>query len=169
MDERIDATNAATAPFQPGAPHETLRNMVGRWSGQTQTWLDPASAPDESKTEVTVESLLGGRWIRIDYQSTVQGKPHAGQRLVGFHKDAMVFEIAWVDSFHTGTSVILSTGAPRPDGAVAVLGSYGAGNERWGWRTVLRQPQPGELVIEEYNISPAGQEDRAVETRLTRR
>jgi hypothetical protein len=168
MSERVDATNAATAAFQPAAQHETLRNMVGRWSGPTQTWLDPSAAPDESRTEVTVESLLGGRWIRIDYQSTVQGKPHAGQMIVGFHKDAKAFEIAWVDSFHTGTSMMLSTGAPRPDGAVSVVGSYGAGNERWGWRTVLRQTQPDELVFEAYNISPAGQEDRAVETRLRR-
>lgn len=169
MSERIDATNAPTAPFQPVAPHEALRNMVGRWSGQTQTWLDPSAAPDESKTEATIESLLGGRWIRVDYQSTVQGKPHAGQMLIGFHTDAMQFEIAWVDSFHTGTSVMLSTGALPPDGTVSVLGSYPAGDERWGWRTVLRLPLHGELVIEEYNISPAGQEDRAVEMRLTRR
>jgi hypothetical protein len=169
MTERIDATTAATSAFQPSAQHEALSNMVGRWSGPTQTWLDPSSAPDESRTEVTVESLLGGRWIRIDYQGSVQGKPHAGQMIVGYHKDAKEFEISWVDSFHTGTSVMLSTGAPRPDGAVSALGSYGAGGERWGWRTVLRQPKPGELVIEAYNVSPAGQEDRAVETRLTRR
>lgn len=168
MNERVDATTAATAPFQPEAPHQALASMVGRWSGPTQTWLAPDAAPDESRTEATVEALLGGRWIRIDYQGTVQGEPHAGQMLVGFHKDAKVFEIALVDSFHTATSIILSTGEARPDGAVSVLGSFGAGEERWGWRTVIRQPQPGELVIEAYVISPAGREARAIETRLTR-
>lgn len=170
MSERIDATNATTAAFPPGVHHEVLLGLVGRWAGVTRTWLDPSAPPDEAKTSATIEALLGGRWIRIDYQSTVAGKPHAGQMIFGFHRDARVFEMAWIDSFHTGTSIMLSTGAPQPDGdlAVSVLGSYPAGPERWGWRTELRQIQQHEFFIEAYNVSPAGREDRAIEIRLTR-
>lgn len=168
--DRIDATACLTTRFHPGAQHEQLLALVGRWSGTTSTWLDPSAPADQAGTEATIEALLGGRFIRIDYQSAVQGKPHAGQMLLGFHSDAGAFELAWLDSFHTGTALMLSTGPLQADGAISVLGSYRAGPERWGWRTVLRPPvlASDELVIEAYNIAPSGHEDRAIETRLKR-
>lgn len=169
MHERIDLTTAATTPFEPAAAHEALKRMIGRWSGPTRTWLDPTAPPDVSTTEASVDAILGGRWLRLAYQGSVLGKPHGGEMLIGFHQDAQVFEVAWVDSFHTGTAIMLSTGATREDGAMAMLGSYGAGEERWGWRTVLRLSEKGELVMEAFNISPDGQEYPAIETRLARR
>ena len=168
---RIDAAACLTSDFRPGPQHEQLLALVGRWSGTTSTWLAPQAPADEAGTEATIEALLGGRFVRIDYQSAVQGKPHAGQMLFGFHSDARAFELAWLDSFHTGTAIMLSTGA-ADDGAhgalVSVLGSYRAGPERWGWRTVLRPLHRDELVIEAYNVSPSGHEDRAIATRLKR-
>ncbi|WP_373046896.1 DUF1579 family protein [Vulgatibacter sp.] len=168
MSERIDATQSETAPFQPSAAHEALAAMVGQWRGPTKTWLDPSAPPDESITEATVEPLLGCRWIRIDYRGRVLGKLHAGQMIVGFHKDAQEHEIAWLDSFHTGTAMMFSIGKASGDGSVSVLGSYAAGPERWGWRTGLRMDD-GRLVLEAWNITPDGQEFPAIETRLARR
>jgi hypothetical protein len=157
------------AAVHPTPHHGTLAGMVGTWSGKTRTWLDPAAAPEESQTDLVAQAICGGRWIRIEYQSAVMGAPHEGQFLIGFHKDAQEFEVMWVDGFHTGTSMMCSVGSPREDGAIGVLGHYSAGGQRWGWRTIFRKPREGELIIEAYNISPAGQEDRAIETRLVRR
>jgi hypothetical protein len=168
MNARNDATNAQTTPFGAAAPqHELLAGMAGNWRGTTRTWLDPNAAPEETPTEATAEMLLGGRFLRIDYRGTVAGKPHAGQMIVGFHNDAQSFELLQIDSFHTGSMMMLSTGPVGPGGAVSVLGSYPAGNERWGWRTVLRRDAE-ELVIEAFNIAPDGQEFPAIETRLRR-
>lgn len=168
MSASANGNPSTTAPFQGGPNHELLLGLTGRWAGPTRTWFDPSGAPFESTTEATIDSIFGGRWLRIDYQGTVPGNPHAGQMILGFHNDAGVFELAWLDSFHTGTSLMLSTGTPRTDGAISVLGSYPAGPERWGWRTVIRKTGPDQIVIEAYNISPAGQQDRAIETLLTR-
>jgi hypothetical protein len=164
----LDANLSTTAPFQGGPNHELLLGLVGRWAGPTRTWFDPSGPAFESTTEATIESLFGGRFVRISYAGTVPQNPHAGQMILGFHNDARAFAMAWLDSFHTGTSLLLSVGEPRADGAISVLGSYAAGPERWGWRTVIRRPQPDQLVIEAYNISPAGQEDRAIESVLAR-
>ncbi|MBX3185861.1 MAG: DUF1579 domain-containing protein [Labilithrix sp.] len=158
-----------TTPFEPKPPHQKLTALAGTWAGTTLTWLDPSAPPSESRVDASVETLLGGRWIRIAYASTVMEKPHAGEMTVGFHNDAKAHEMTWIDSFHTGTSIMLSTGAPRDDGAVSVLGSYAAGPQRWGWRTVIHQPSSGELVIEAFNIAPSGEEFPAVTTKLTRR
>ena len=63
---------------------------------------------------------------------------------------------------------MLSKGKLGAPGVVDVLGSYLGGGERWGWRTVLRCPTAEELVIEAFNVSPSGTEERAMLSRLTR-
>ena len=64
-----------------------------------------------------------------------------------------------------GTAIMFSTGDELP-GKVAVTGYYGAGSAgepEWGWRTEM-QPEGESLIITAYNISPAGEEAKAVET-----
>jgi hypothetical protein len=150
-----------------GPEHDALTAWAGQWTGTTRTWFDADGEPEETATTANITSILGGRWICIDYQGVAMGKPHAGHMIVGFHRDASEHEVAWVDSFHTGTAMMMSVGKPRADTEVRVLGSYAAGPERWGWRTTMHV-QGDELVIEATNITPAGDETPAVETRLRR-
>jgi len=164
-----DVTNARTAAFEARREHQHLLTMVGSWEGPTRTWFDPTAAPEESRTRLRIESVLQGRFVRIDYQGTIQGNPHAGQMILGYEDAERRFTSMWIDSFHMGTGIMVSSGAQSADGALALLGSYPAGEERWGWRTLMRIPDPDHLVIEAYNITPAGREDRAIETRLSRR
>jgi hypothetical protein len=49
---------------------------------------------------------------------------------------------------------------------IAVLGSYRAGNQRWGWRTVFHEAD-GQLLLEATNIAPDGQEFPAIDVRLS--
>ena len=82
------------------------------------------------------------------------------------HVDAAQYELCWVDSFHTGSAMMLSLGDLRADGLISVTGSYQAGDERWGWRTEIEVDDA--LVVRAFNISPAGEESRAIEARWTR-
>lgn len=168
MSAFVDLTSAETAPFEPAEGHTLLRAFVGLWSGPTKLWLDPASVPEETETTLHAALVLGGRWLRLSYRGVSFGKPHAGEMSLGFHKDADDFELAWIDSAHTGSAIMLSKGKLGSPGVVDVLGSYLGGGERWGWRTVLRCPTPDELVIEAFNVSPRGEEERAMLSRLTR-
>jgi len=178
MNDALDATTAPTTAFEAGDEHRLLHRWVGTWEGPTRTWFDPSGAPEETRTHARVEPLLGGRFVRIDYRGTAMGRPHAGQLLLGFDRAEGQYTAAWVDSFHMSASMMASTGAPREDGRVCVLGGYTAAQcdeqgvtqkQRWGWRTVIHQPDEDTLVLESFNIWPEGREDRAVETRLSRR
>jgi hypothetical protein len=140
-----------------------LLSLAGRYTGRTRVWLDPSAPPDESDSELVVQPILGGRWLRLEEQGSMQGRSRAGEMLLGFHRDAKQWEMTWVDTFHTGTSVMISTGAPRADGVIAVTGSYAAGSERWGWRTEL-DARDG-LTLRAINITPSGEESPAIETR----
>jgi hypothetical protein len=164
----IDLSRADTAPFTPTAEHETLAGFVGTWRGLCQLWLDADAPPEEDQVELQAELLLGGRWLRLCTSGTALGQRHAGEMLIGYHKDAQRYELAWVDSFHTATSIMLSTGPARAPGVVDVLGSYAAGDQRWGWRTRLWLSAPGELALEAFNIPPGGAEQRAFASRLRR-
>jgi hypothetical protein len=146
--------------------HARLMALAGSYQGQITTYLDPAAAPERSEGELHATALFGGRWLRLEQSGTVMGKPHAGEMLLGFHRDAAQFESCWVDSFHTGSAMMLATGPARADGVIAVTGSYAAGAERWGWRTELHVG--AELVVRCVNIAPGGEEHPAIEARWTR-
>jgi hypothetical protein len=168
MTARIDLTHIETAPFAAGPEHQLLAQLAGSWRGPTQLWLEPEAPPEDSHTELLAEVILGGRWLRLSQRGAAFGKPHAGEMLLGYHVDARAYELAWVDSSHTGTSIILSSGPASEPGLVDVLGSYAAGEQRWGWRTRLRLVSREELLMEAFNIPPGGPELRAIVSRLRR-
>ena len=153
--------------FEPTPRHRALARMVGTWSGPTRTWFDASGAPDETTTDAFAEMLLDGRFLRISYRGVAMGKPHEGELLVGFHKDAGEWETTQIDSFHTGTMMMKSVGKADDENVVRVVGSYPAGGEQWGWRTVIRLVDDA-LVLESFNIHPNGQEDPAIATNLRR-
>lgn len=164
----VDLSRAETAPFEAGDGHRDLFSTAGSWVGRSRTWLDPDAEPEESATTARIEVILGGRFARMDYAGTVLGKPHAGAMLIGYEPEEGRFTSVWVDSFHASPAMLISTGPRSPDGVISLLGSYQAGGQRWGWRTVLRVVDDDQLQIDAFNISPEGREDRAIETILTR-
>lgn len=169
MAETIDIVNAAVTAFEGTKHHARFAALAGNWEGKTETWFEPPKPAEESAVRMRVESVLGGRFLRIQYASTAMGKPHAGEMLVAYEKDEDRFSVAMIDSFHTGSMLLTSVGekAPKDDAPISVLGSYAAGDQRWGWRTVLH-PHPERFVIEAFNIMPDGTEFPAIRTQLTR-
>lgn len=164
----MDLRSAPTAPFAPLEAHVALMAMAGTWSGRIETWLDPSKPAELHDITATATVILDGRWLQLCYQSTILDKPLAGQMTVGFHRDANEHEIAWIDTFHTGTSILTSRGALVAPAEVRVVGSYGAGQETWGWRTVIHLATPDELVWEAFNVAPSLHEERAIRARLRR-
>jgi len=154
--------SGAAISFDASPQHQELQKLIGSYLGRTKTWLDPSAPADESISEMRVQALLGGRWLRLEDWGHVAGTPRAGEMLLGFHRDAGQFELCWIDSFHTGTAMMRSVGKPRGDGIIAVTGSYEAGSQTWGWRTEFELQET--LTVRAYNISPDGNETIAVET-----
>jgi hypothetical protein len=159
-------------------PHRFLNALVGAWQGTARTWFQPDELADESSISGTIRAALGGRFVIHEYQGSLQGKPLAGLAIHGYHNDFQRFETAWVDSFHMGTGNMMSVGesgatSANANGAreASVLGHYSLpapGSPTWGWRTTLGMPDRDHLIITHYNITPEGQEARAVEIAYTR-
>lgn len=160
----MNLETAPTKPFEPTPAHASFAHLSGDWRGTTSIWLEPGKPAEEVTTEVRAAVIAGGRFLRLESTGTAMGHPHAGEMLLAFEKDTSTWTLAQVDSFHTGTAMIVSTGT-KPE--IDVVGSYVAGPERWGWRTILK-PGQDELVIDAYNIEPNGTEHHAIHTTLRR-
>ena len=150
--------------------HAALARMAGEWEGRTQVWFEPGQPPAMDVAQrATIRSILGGRFALHEYAYGEGEQAGEGVAIYGVHLDADACESAWVDTFHTGTSLLFSK-APRDAGGYKVLTHYsdGKGGPDWGWRTELSQPSGDELLIAMFNILPDGQEAKAVETRYRR-
>src|SRR5688572_23649073 len=164
--DAIDLARSETAPFELTGAHALLGRFAGEYSGPADLWLDPDAPPERTRMDLCAEPVLGGRWLRITYRGVSFGKPHSGEMLLGFHLDAGEFELAWIDSAHTGSAIIVSRGKPEASDAVDVLGSYRGGDQVWGWQTRLTRPTPSELLLEAFNIPPGQAPQRALSWRL---
>ncbi len=146
--------------------HARLAAMAGDWHGTTRVWFDPDQPPMMEVGQTgTLRSVLGGRFVLHEYRYGDGEQAGEGIALYGLHLDANALQAAWVDSFHTGTS-IMSFAADAAGDGFSVLGSYddGKGGPSWGWRIEITQPSADALVITMFNIEPGGEEARAVET-----
>jgi len=152
-----------------GGVHHRLAQLAGEWEGTTKTWFEADNLADESPWRGIIRPVLEGRFVVHEYEGSFQGKPIAGVAIHGYHLDRGRYETAWIDSFHTGTAIMFFTGQAG-DEAHRVLGSYEApSGPPWGWRTDIAQPETDRLVITHYNVTPEGQETKAVETSYRRK
>lgn len=166
----VDLAAAATQPFEPTRAHRALGSFVGPWTGTAFTWLDPGGEAQTADLYAEGELILGGRFLVLRYASTRDGKPHAGQFLIGYHVQDHRWEAVWVDSAHTGTEVMPCVGPFVEDGPVRFHGTHPGepGGPRWGWRTTLAVDPEGVLILDAENVHPDGTEDRAWAWRLGR-
>ncbi|EMY63020.1 DUF1579 domain-containing protein [Leptospira terpstrae] len=147
-------------------PHNQLQKLIGLWSGKTKTWFEKDVLADESDAQASITSLLEGRFISIDYHSSLDGKPFVGKMIVGFDIPYQKFTSSWIDSFHMGSQIMLSSGISTEKG-FSVTGSYGNpeyGEKLWGWRTEFQFISESEFSLTAYNISPEGEDAKATET-----
>jgi hypothetical protein len=150
-----------------GGIQERLGFLAGRWEGVTRTWFEPDVLSDESTTQATFRLLLNGRFLLHEYEGSVQGRPLQGMAIYGRHQKEQEWQIAWIDSFHMGSEIMFSTGDDRVgERPFSVLGLYDPpdGGPAWGWRTEIQIVSDDEFVHMAYNISPDGDEAKAVET-----
>lgn len=146
-----------------------LSRLVGSWAGTCCTWFQPDQLADESPVTGEILPLLDGQFVRHQYASTIQGQPRRGEELITFNSVAKLFQIAWIDGFHMNYAIMFSAG-PATETGFSVSGQYdvSADDPPWGWKTIYHLVDDDHLLITAYNVSPDGDEAKAVETTYLR-
>ena len=167
----MNLRDVETKPFEPSEAHRRLQRLAGGYRGLAKTWIEPGAPAEEAPWEGLIEPILGGRFVRFEYRSRLLGGPIAGLMVLGFEKDRAEFQLSWIDSLHTGSATMLSTGPDvAGDQPISVRGRYFVAQtqEYWGWRTEIDDLGNGPLVVRMFNVTPDGQEDLGVEIALER-
>ena len=148
---------------------ERLAAMAGRWQG-TNRLHDPFSGkPEDTASSAALTPLLGGRFVRLDYDWSYRGERQEGSLLIGCQPDHDRMTVHWIDSWHMSHDVLVCEGADAESDDVDVRGSYAAPpGPDWGWRIVIRPAAPAALHVIMHNITPGGEEAVAVEATFAR-
>jgi len=110
----IDAMmKAIEAAGTPGGHHAHLANLEGDWVTRIQMWMSPEGPPEESSGSAHNKTILGGRFVQMDYRGEFMGRPFFGVGIDGFDNVADKHVGVWLDSAST---MILSYSGDCSDG-----------------------------------------------------
>ena len=98
----------------PGEPHQMLAKMVGKWNAVTKMMMAPGTEPMESKASAEFTSVMGGRWIRLEFTGEFMGQTFHGLGYNGYDNFRKRFVQTWMDDMSTGT--MTSYGTASKDG-----------------------------------------------------
>ncbi len=147
---------------------ETWCGLTGAWRATYSLRGDP-SFDGDSPSDAVVTPLLGGRFVRIDYTWSDRGKAQAGEMLIGFEPAPGLVTVVWIDSWHNGARMLISTGSLDEGLAIDVRGVYptGVDSPDWSWRTRL-EASASSWTMTMFNVAPDGDETLAVSARYER-
>jgi len=150
-------------------PLQQFAAYTGRWQGNNKLQDPLTNSPEDSPATATLTTLLGGRFLRLDYTWVYQDAPQEGSLLLGYDADAVQVTAHWIDSWHMGDKVMACKGSATSAGEISVRGSYAAPpGPDWGWRITITPHQGQRLQMVMNNIWPEGKEELAVEADYTR-
>jgi len=154
---------------QPGAHHERLKAMVGKWEMTGKSSMSPAIEPVSWGGLSEKKMILGDRFLREEVHSEMMGQPFTGIGVVGYDNLLAKYVWIWMDDMSTG--IMVSEGTCDDSGKILTLsGEYMdpmEGTMKTA-RSVIRIISEDKHVFEMYNKGPDGKEFKSMEITYVR-
>lgn len=98
---------------KPGPMHDHILATEGSWSVQARVW-EGGAEPTVSTARSTAQAIMGGRFVRSEYEGQMFGRPYKTIGLMGYNNAKKQYEAVWVDDFNSNISFTI--GQASPDG-----------------------------------------------------
>ena len=145
----------------PGPQHEYLKPMAGTWDVESSMWMGPGE-PTKSKATSTSTWVLGGRFLRQEYQGEMEGMPFTGLGYTGFDNYKQQFVGTWMDSWSSGYMPV--SGPPSKDGkTITTSGTWEGPMGTMTFRYVLEIKSQDEHVMTMYMSQDGSEEMKHME------
>ena len=86
----------------PGANHKFLENYVGKWDAVAEMLNKPGEPPVESRQEIKMKMIMGGRYLTYSVKGAFMDMPFEGMMITGYDNFKKKLISVWVDSMGTG-------------------------------------------------------------------
>ncbi len=153
----------------PGEHHNHLKAMVGNWSAACKWRHDPAAPWEESKADAKIETIYGGRFVKMTYRGDMHGQPWEGTWIVGYDNGEKTYNSVWFAS--TATGLYFSKGTCDQSGKVFTLeGDYTdcMTGKQVRSKSVTSVVGPDKLTFEMFSPGPDGKIFKGMEITYTR-
>ena len=154
----------------PGADHQLLSPLVGKWNATVRMWMAPGAKAEESKGTSETTWEYGGRFLKQVYKGDWNGQPFEGVGYTGFDIVRGEYEGIWIDSMSTG--IMKSHG--KLDPATKVFKFEGTmscpmtGEKEMWVRSELKINSPDMNSYSTFSKGPDGKEMKNMEIVYTR-
>jgi hypothetical protein len=152
----------------PGAQHEKLKMMAGKFDAEVTMQMDPAAPAEVSKGSESSEMLYGGRYLKCDFVGSFMGQPFSGTSLFAYDNQKQKYVMTWIDSM--STMVMVAEGMADASGNVITLNSEcedPVTQKKTPMRQVLTIQDADHHTYESYQTKD-GKENRCVMIKYTR-
>ncbi len=87
----------------PSERHEMLGYFAGEWETSVKMWFAPGQEPMMTGGTASAEMMMGGRFLRMTYDTDMMGMSLKGEGFIGFDNVAGKYQSMWMD---TGTTAM---------------------------------------------------------------
>lgn len=105
----------------PNEHHLELHKQVGNWTAHTSFVMEPGQPPTEGPASMTVESVLGGRYVLGKFSMDFMGQPFEGFSYMGYDVAHEQYVSVWADTMSTKLTML--TGNKDKDGNLVMHGT----------------------------------------------
>ena len=154
----------------PGDAHKALEPMIGSWDVTSTSWQTPDSPPEMGAGTSENAWVLGGRFVKQDFQGTFGDMKFQGLGYTGYDNLKKKYVGTWMDTM--GTMVMMMVGSADPSGKVFTMtGSMDDAmtGKPMKLRSVTRIVDANKHVMEMFAPDPSGKEFKTMEIVYTRK
>ena len=142
---------------KPGPEHKILESLVGNFDAAITMYLGPKEETQKSKGTMKRTMILGGRFLREDFEGKIGPETFTGIGTAGFDTNKKRYVSTWIDSMSTG--IMITHGIhDKEKKTITYLGEIMEGDKKTQTKDILRMVSDDEQLFEMYK-QPEGEKE----------